>query len=105
MANDAIQKYLSDSTEYVTFPEDGIVQAKFIGSEEEKDPFSKEEDGKRIVYLLEIDGKLKRLGSKSIRLARAFLNADPQEGDFIKIIRTGTLFNTQYVVEKGDIPF
>lgn len=86
--------------DYLNFKARGnVIEGIYQGYTIEEDTFNPGQ--KRPIYAIEVEGKQKKLGSSSKRLANAFLDVNPEKGDFIRITRTGERFNTQFSVEKS----
>jgi hypothetical protein len=95
--NDDLNNFVSGN--YLSWKDKDTIEGVYVGFRVEKDPFGKKDSDKRAVYTLNIDGEEKQLGSKSKRLARAILDANPKFGDKIRIVRGGAGFDTVYGVE------
>lgn len=104
MADQAITDFLNESSDFLSFDNSGgVIAGLYTGVALEEDRWNPGK--KRMVYSFEIGGKTKKLGSGSTRLAKEFARVDAQPGEFLKITRTGDRFDTQFSIEKSDIPF
>ncbi len=106
-ATSALEDFIgSGSGAFLKFDESGEpIEGIYKGCEMEDDPFKPGEP--RMVYSLEVDGQPRTLASGSKRLAKALLKKNPKVGDYIKITRSGSGFDTDYEVEvsKDGMPF
>lgn len=97
--NQVLDNYISTAAieaGYAKFDENGMLEGVFTGYTMEADPFNKGKE--RVSYGLKIDDSDVKLGSSSIRLAKAFKKAGVKAGDQIRIIRIGEGFETMYSV-------
>lgn len=102
--NSALKNFVGSATsKYLKFDETNTIEGVYLGCRMEDDPFNPGQV--RMVYEFEIDQQPKVLNSGSNRLAKAFLKADPKLGQFIRVIRVGEGFNTNYKVDVSDLPF
>ena len=88
--------------DYISFKDNPEVICQFISADYVDNKFKAGE--KIFQFVLLVDGMEKILNSESKRLARAMQNANIDTNDWIKIVRTGEKFKTDYTVEKVDAP-
>lgn len=91
-----LKKWASGQTRFVRLSDGDSLEAVFLKATEIEDTFN---PGKtKIRYALEVDNEQKFLESSSGTLAREMYPIE--EGEVIKITRTGEGMNTRYKVEK-----
>lgn len=95
-----LNKWAKDHQTYLKIMEGEPVTCKVIGYEAFVD--KENEDRDKIRYFFEVGGQEKILESQSIGLAEEMAKAN--EGDWIKITRTGKGRQTRYTVEVLDDP-
>lgn len=101
MSEDILKKF-SENGKILKFNDDGEISGIYKKVYQEEDSFSKENPkGKRLVYVIRVDGddNDKSLPSTSKRLARAMYESGAKAGDHIKITRFGEKYETVFKVK------
>src|SRR2546429_9971562 len=86
-------------SKFLQFDEQGLIEAEFVGFDQELNPFSTgESDKMRLVLHLKCDdGIVRDLQTGSKRLIGKLIKVSPKAGDRIRIMREGEGFQTQYL--------
>ena len=91
-----LKKWANSKSTFIRIGDGESITAVFKSAKEIDDTFNKGQT--KISYLMEVDGEEKALESMSASLARQMANIE--EGEIVKISRTGDGRNTKWVVGK-----